>query len=71
MIRISICLTILTTILLYQSCKQAEHPARKGERIIYDKKLLECERRNWNRVPKSAGYVHDVVQKQEYKPVVK
>lgn len=54
---------LLNLILL--SCTQPQKPAVK-QSLIVDKKELECKRKNWNQIPKSAGYVQIVVKKKKY-----
>lgn len=57
-----------SALLILCSCKENKKHIAKLP-LIVDKKELECKRKNWNRVPRSAGYVQDVVVKREYKQV--
>ncbi|OSZ82875.1 hypothetical protein CAP35_06320 [Chitinophagaceae bacterium IBVUCB1] len=44
--------------------KHQQHTANNNV-SLYNKKSLECERRNWNRVPKNAGYVQHKLRTQQ------
>lgn len=57
--------TAILLSLLLLSCAQPQKPTTK-QSVIVDKKELECKRKNWNQVPKSEGYVQDVVKKDKY-----
>ncbi len=53
-------------IIVFTSCTQQQSKQHHTNgRITYDKKSLECERKNWNRVPKKAGYIQHQLNTQK------
>ncbi len=56
--RITVYILFCFIAISFASCtqQQPKHTHTNGH-IVYDKKSLECERKNWNRMPKKAGYI--------------